>query len=172
MEKVAALLINYMTGLLLPSFSLFFQNKLSNFSEKINMLMYYLLLGLILLFPFLYISRHYKKKSHTKRALLKSSDIETLSQYFLNMCMSVTLGIRTSPIPFLATTFIVLSALLVLSLSEGQSALTCGSITCKKVNNILHKLTFWLYNFCFLGMYLIVLVKNGQEDQSIASSLE
>lgn len=161
-----------MTGLLLPSFSLFFHNKLVNFPEKINMLMYYLLLGLMLLFPFLYISRNYRRKSCGKRFLLKSSDIETLSQYLLNMCMSVTLGIRTSPIPFLATTFILLSILLLLSFGEGRPALACGSTSCKKVNNILHKLTFWLYNFCFLGMYLIVLIKNKQEDQALASSLD
>lgn len=169
MEKVAALLINYMTGLLLPSFSLIFRHRLSNFSEKITMLVYYLLLGLVILFPFFYISRN---KRNTKKAILKASEIETLSQYFLNMCMSVTLGIRTTQVPFLATTFVVLSFLLVYSLAEGSSSLTCRSMTLKKFSNVLHKLTFWLYNFTFLAMYLMVTAKDNSKDEALSNRLD
>lgn len=125
MQKIAALIINYLPGLLIPSFSLFFDNKISNLSEKANLILYYLLLGLVLLFPFLYISRNSKNQIKSKSSILKSSDIETISQYCLNMCMSVTLGIRASPIPFISVTFVILSALLVYSFMEGSPNITC-----------------------------------------------
>ena len=145
-----------MSGLLLPAYSLVLDNRLGSLTEKLCMMLYYILLGLILLFPFLYIARistEYRDKG--KKKLLRSGDIETLSQYFLNMCLSLTLGIQKSPIPFIVTTFIVLSLFLIYSLIQGGEQVNCGSCSLNKVNNVIHKLTFWLYNFVFLGMYLL-----------------
>lgn len=136
------------------------------------MLLYYLLLGLILIFPFLYIARVSGQKTKHKKRLLKGSDIETLTQYFLNMCLSVTLGIQTSPLPFIITTFVVVSLLLVYSFIEGDSEVSCGHLSMKKVNNIVHKLTFWLYNLVFLGMYLLVIVKEESQDELLRSDLQ
>lgn len=135
-------------------------------------MLYYLLLGLIFLFPFLYISRNVRNRVKGQKETLRSSDIETLCQYFLNMGMSVTLGIRSSPIPFLITTFTILSLLLVHSFMEGGSTISCQSMSMKKVNNILHKLTFWLYNLAFLGMCAIMRIKENHNDGEISSKLE
>ena len=78
--------------------------------------------------------------------------------------MSVTLGIRSSPIPFLAVSFIILSLLLVYSFMEGGSTISWGTVSRKKVNNILHKLTFWLYHLAFMTMYFATLVKGNNSD--------
>ena len=111
MEKISAILINYIPSLLLPAYTVLLDNKINMFSEKIALFLYYFLLCAVLLFPFIYVSGITKRKSKKKGSLLKSSDVETLSQYLLNLCMSLTLGIRSSPIPFLITSFIVLSVL-------------------------------------------------------------
>jgi hypothetical protein len=75
------------------------------------------------------------------------------------MCMSVTLGIRNSSLPFLITTFTVLSLLLVSSFMEGGASVSCHSMSMKKVNNIVHKLIFWLYNLVFVGMCVLMRIK-------------
>ena len=123
-------------------------------------MVYYILLVAILLFPFLYIAA-VSKRSKRKNKWLKKSDIETLSQYILSLCMSITLGIRTSVLPFLITTFFVLSALLIYSCMKADES---GSCSKGKVNNVLHKLTFWLYHFMFLVMSLLIYLKNNNDD--------
>ena len=75
MEKVSAILINYMPGLLLPAYSIVFDNRTGLFSEKMGVLLYYCLLGVILMFPFIYISGIAKRKNKKKGSVLKSSDI-------------------------------------------------------------------------------------------------
>ena len=133
--------------------------------------MYYFLLCAVLLFPFIYVSGITKRKSKKKGSLLKSSDVETLSQYLLNLCMSLTLGIRSSPIPFLITSFIVLSVLLVNSFIEGSSNISCKHMTWKKINNILHKLTFWMYNAVFLAIYVIGLLRDNDTTGTLRDNM-
>ena len=151
-------MINYIPGLLIPAYTLVFNNKITVFSEKITLLTYYFLLCGVLLFPFLYISGIAKKKSKKKGSLLKSSDIETLSQYALNVCMSVTLGIRNTPVPFMLTSFLILSAILIYSFMEGNSNKSCVT-SWSKINKIIHKMTFWLYHLTFVVLYALTLLK-------------
>jgi hypothetical protein len=161
-EQLAAILINYMPGLLLPAYSLLLDRPTRNSSEKIGIVFYHCLLCVILLFPFVYLT--VTRKNNKKNCnLLRSSDVETLSQYGLNLCMSVTLGIRDSPLPFLITGFVVLSALLVYSFMEGSANISCGSMPWKKVNTIIHKLTFWLYHLAFITLFVLASISSGTE---------
>jgi hypothetical protein len=46
---------------------------------------------------------------------------------------------------------------------EGKADISCSTLSKKKINNIIHKLTFWLYHCVFIGLYMIIQIKSKSE---------
>ena len=120
-----------MTGILIPAYSILINNKVSTFTEKINMSIYYFLLGFIFVYPLVSIALgRTDKKRNCEKKFFKKSEIESLSQYYLNFFMSTSLGITDSILPFFAITTFILSAMLLNSFMQNNSHLSLKTLSC------------------------------------------